>query len=131
MSSITKLLLNNPKPVSDHSKPRSKCQVSSGTVAKLSTKPMLALSQLQLDNGISLNLTLAKSSFIELSSAIIRLNPSIILEGCRQAKVFTKTSKPVDAVIRVVWKHLWDKFRNRTSKGYEHLHEVEAVTGSN
>ena len=101
MSSITKLLLNNTKPASGDSKPRSKCQVSLGTLAKFVTKHMLSMSQLQLDNGISLNMTLAKSFLIELSSATIRLNHSIILEGCRQAKVFTKTSKPVDAVIRV------------------------------
>ena len=77
------------------------------------------------------NLELARPLLDELSQWTIRLSNTTATEGCRLAKCSTKTGKPLDAILRMMWKHLADKCKNRSSKSFSRLHPVEALVISN
>ena len=105
---------------------RTVCMISAKDLSQLITSHFMELMQCSMDHTVQVNLSLAKHFLQAVAQRTIRLNSSIVLEGCRLAKIYAKTSKPIDSIVRTMWTHLTLKSQNKTSSGYDHLHPVEA-----
>ena len=129
-ASIQKLIKSEkaPEPLGEESKKASMtCQIGTGDLAKLIVEHWMGFSQCHTTNPIEVNLSLAHSLLVAIAAHTIRLNASVVAEGCKKALVFTRTGKALDSVLRTLWNHLIQKSRNRTSQGHQNLHPTEAA----
>ena len=53
------------------------------------------------------------------------MNPSVVDQGCAEAKVYTRTGKRLDTIIKGMWQHLKAKDRNKSSAGFDNFDAVE------
>ena len=100
--------------------------ISAKDLSQLITSHFMELMQCSMDHTVHVNLSLAKHFLQAVAQRTIKLNSSTVLEGCRLAKIYAKTSKPIDSIVRTMWRHLTLKSQNKSPSGYDHLHPVEA-----
>ena len=130
LDSIQKLVKSEKEPEQpslDEKKASMTCQISASDLAKLMVEHWLGFSQCQLNNTVEVNMALCHHLLVAIARHTIRLNRSVVGEACRKALVFTRTGKPLDAVLIVTWAHLVKKEKNRSSAGYQNLHPTEAA----
>ena len=136
LSSFTKLLASEKvvckqeKNDSDHDDDtkgaKAKCLVGPHEFCRIMKEHWFGVSQCQITNSMDVNLGLSKTFLLAMATKTQRLNPLVVSEGCRLAMVKTKTGKPLDVIIKEMWKHLVSKAKNKKSKTDKNLNEVEA-----